>query len=95
MWYSVKVLFKCLVNDDAEVSDLFDESIFLIEADSDGQALKKGEKIARKDEVTYKNYENNDVTWSFVKTLGVYEICEEIEDGVEIFSELYRGERSY
>ncbi len=95
MWYSVEALFVCDVPNTPPEEVLYDRTIFLIKTEDEQHVQEKAQHTALSFEVSYKNYEGNEVQWKFVKILQVQDLCEEeLYDGVEVFSRLQFGAES-
>jgi hypothetical protein len=92
MWYSARIIMKCIVG--KEMSNyLFDEQIRLIEANTPEDAYEKALAIGRNEESEYENLEKEKVKWIFE---GLYDldIVGELVDGVEIISKRFRCDSS-
>jgi hypothetical protein len=90
MWYSASLLFKSThVPSDAR-PPVWEESIRLVEAESEAVARTEAERIGRAEVVVYQA--NSDlVLWTFERIERVYEIDnEELRSGTEIFSRFLR-----
>jgi hypothetical protein len=95
MWCSVEALFVCDVPDEPPEEVLYERRIFLIKTEDEQHVQDKAQQVALSFEVSYKNYEDNDVQWKFVKILEIQELYEEeLYDGVEVFSRLQFGAES-
>lgn len=89
MWYSVKLLYSSEI--DGQKNDLFEETIVLISAENQEEALKKAIKTGREKQILYKNSDDEEVRWFFNKVVEVQDLCEKkIYSGMEIFSRLFR-----
>jgi hypothetical protein len=90
MWYSAKLLFEILVDDDQSTPPSCDESIILIEASSETEARELAVKVAEDQQVDYLNFEGNRVSWIFRQLLELQDLREEaLYSGVEVFSTRY------
>lgn len=91
MWYSVKLLFKSIVDDEENIPPLCEESIRLVQANNEEEARNKSEQLGRDEEHEYKNELNQAVSWRFIKIMEVQDLCEpSIYDGIEVYSRLFR-----
>lgn len=92
-WYSARLLFKSLVAGE-ELSDaLWEAVIYLIQAESEEGALAKALKLGKDREHEYENEHGQLVSWLFHSVAEVQDLCEEeIGDGAEVFSRLFRRE---
>src|SRR5436305_1855214 len=88
MWYAAKLLYESTGGDqDGRV--LQEESIRLIQATDEAEALTKAKRIGALDEHEYPNEEGETVVWRFVSALEIQDLCEEsLFDGMEVFSTL-------
>ena len=87
MWYSVNLLFK----GSREASDsepLWEETIRLVEAETEADAQRKAEAIALRDETSYST-RGDRVSWRFDRVERVCAI-EDLKDGCELFSRFLR-----
>ena len=85
--FAASLLFRSLRNGKFAPSNLWEESIILVQASSPEEADKKAEKIGRSRCLTYKTSDGEEITWEFFKVLQVFQVSEEEpNDGVEIFS---------
>jgi len=91
MWFSAKLLFQSNVDDGQNLSPLYEESIRLIEADTEDEARSKSEQLGKNEEHDYKNESGHTVKWNFVEVMEIQDLCESnIYDGMEVFSTLQR-----
>lgn len=90
MWYAANLLFKSVHSIASDDEPLWEESIYLIDADSKEAATLKAEIIGRSAEVSYSMHHGDSIRWTFFKVERIHEIEEQIEDGVEIFSRFLR-----
>jgi hypothetical protein len=68
-------------------SNLWEESIVLLQVPSSEEALEKAEKIGRSRSISYKTSDGDELTWEFFKVLQVFQISEEqFDEGIELFS---------
>jgi len=95
-WFSVNVLFKS-IHENCSVDSLWEEKIYLIEAEYEEDARDKAEKLAANENVSYvvssdtESTEPDVVKWQFEKVERVYAVEEdELCDGTEIFSRFLR-----
>ena len=87
--YFVCLLFDSQVDDDSETSKLTEESIRLVIAADENEALEKAQAFGRESEHEYFNDTGARVSWRFIRIVDVQEYCEdEIEDGSEVYSRL-------
>ena len=54
MWFSVKLLFKCVVEDNLTIPNLFEESIRIVWAENEDEVRSKAQKLGIKEEHEYK-----------------------------------------
>ena len=88
MWYAAKLLYESTGGgQDGRV--LQEESIRLIQATDEAEALTKANRIGSLDEHEYPNEEGETVVWRFVSVIENQDLCEEsLFDGMEVFSTL-------
>ena len=92
MWFSARLLYRSTVDDSSEVPPLYEESIILINAESEAAACAEAERIAYSREHSYPNPEGKEVRWKFVRVLESQDLCEEeLFSGVEVYSRLIRS----
>jgi predicted transcriptional regulator len=91
MWYCVSVL-SVAQHDDKHPSDaLWEEQMFLVDAQHEEDARVKGEKFARANRAEYRNVAGEMVRWKFEKIESVHEVMdEELKSGTEVFSRFLR-----
>lgn len=89
MKFAVSVLFTTSPVDNPEEHYLWEDRILLIFADSPESAGMQAETIARKEEHSYENAENNMVSVRFAAIERVCEISE-LSNGSELFSRFLR-----
>lgn len=89
MWFSAKLIFKSSVDDGTDLPSLCEESIRLIEANNEKEALEKSNQLGASEAHEYKNDLGNTVKWRFVKVTEIQDLCEQsIYDGMEVYSKL-------
>jgi hypothetical protein len=85
-WYITKLVFS-INHQTKNAPTQFDEQLRLIEAKNQLEALMKARMIGIKDELTYTNENEIEVTWSFVDVIELREV-QSFEDGMEIHSRI-------
>src|SRR5687768_9668121 len=91
-WYVVNLVVECRVA--RAPSDLWDEQVVVLRARNDEDAYRKGIKLCKKQNHSYKNSSGDTVTWKFSGVAELQELgSEEITSGTEIYSRLTRGEK--
>ncbi len=87
-WFSTRLLYRCLVDGEADVSGTpYETCIYLIKAKDQDDAQAKSEKRGKKESRTFKDKGGRKVAWEFQSILQLQELDEsKIEDGIEIFS---------
>lgn len=92
MWYSVNLLFEGVHPSQPAEENLWEESIRVIQADNEDAAINIASEAARKNEVTFKTVNADEVRWRFVKVERVFEIGDEpVGSGREVFSRFLRA----
>ncbi len=85
-WFAVRYFSECVL-DNAE--DLYEDSILLIHAEDEAEALAKGKVSARESNHSYANSRGEDVRWEFREVLDVKQLFDdEIHDGSEVYQAL-------
>lgn len=88
-WFSAQLRFRSKICDASCHDPLCEESIRLIEAETETVAWAKAAALGQASEHTYENDQGELVQWVFVRVVEVQDLCEdEIKDGVEVFSRL-------
>lgn len=100
-WFAVKLFFECVISGEPAPNSIdenystniktFEESIFLIRAQSFKQAYKLAEKKAKQEEISYYNPYGEMVSWKLVESLDAFELFdEELVSGSELYSRFIR-----
>jgi len=91
-WYSVRVIYRSLVNGAPAVDALMEESIRVFTASTDDEARSKREVVAREGEHSYKNENGETIQWIVDSVDAAQDIFEEqLLDGTEVHSRLFRA----
>ena len=69
---------------------IWEEHIFLVEANNAAEAKTKAEEPARRLECTYDAANGSKVNWKFKMILKVYQLEGQPKDGAEVFSRFLR-----
>lgn len=96
-WFAVKLLFECVISGEPSPGTIdknysrdiktFEESIFLIRAQSFEQAYNIAEKKAKEAEINYKNPYGEMVSWKLLESVDAFELFdEEVISGTELYS---------
>jgi len=95
IWYSARVLFRCVVQGDKRKRILFEETIFLVRARYDEEARKNALAIARKKQLSYNNMFKQKVRWKFHKLLEVLPLIDQrMVPGAEVYWRLFERKRA-
>jgi len=88
MYFTVSLLFKAVHRKPENGDDpLWEESIVLIEADTEEDARVQGEMLAKEQEIEYEVKGGDSVVWQFELIERVFQIDNEsLVSGTEIFS---------
>jgi len=89
--YTAALLFRSLRDGAFLPQNLWEESIILIEAISQEDALAKANEIGRCRRVSYATQDGTELVWEFFKVERVFEVTNALEDGAEIFSRFLRN----
>ena len=86
MWYGAKLLFESSIPDE-NGRTLQEESIRLIEAKDESEAMAKAIALGNSEQHEYKNPYAETVSWRFVSVYAMQDLCEAtVFDGMEVFS---------
>lgn len=90
MWYAANLLFETTLVPSVEGDvPLQEESVRLLEADSETDAHEAAFQLGEESELSYEGACGQMVTWRFIKVLEVQDLCEaKIHSGMEVFSRL-------
>jgi len=84
--YAASLLFRSLRNGKFCENNLWEESIVLIDATSNEEALAFATALGKKKTITYSTADGDELTWEFFKVERIFAIDAEIlVHGVEIF----------
>jgi len=87
MWFTVSLLFKSIHVGQPEDNCLWEESIFLVRAESYAEAQQQAELLGKVQEHEYVSVTGDLVRWTFQQVESIFEIQDNtIEHGTEIFS---------
>ena len=88
--FSVSLLFEN-ISDPNPDNRLWEESIVLIEADSEEKARFEAETVGKSHEVTYHTRDGGHADWRFIRIERVYDLDDnELVHGCEVFSRFLR-----
>jgi hypothetical protein len=88
-WYAASLLFKGVHECASDRGPIWEESVRLIRAGSESQALQKAELLGRSKQVSYP-IPGGALTWSFQRVERVYPIEAQLVEGTEVFSRFLR-----
>jgi hypothetical protein len=83
-WYLARLVYQ-VITAEGDHTPQFDEQLRLIQADELNWAREKAVVLGKMGAFTFKNTDNENVTWKFIDVTDVLEI-QEIEDGAELYS---------
>lgn len=90
MWYSASLLFKSIQVPPTD-EPLWEESIRLIQADTEDDARHMAQLLGERERCGYQT-NNGTVTWIFDRVERIYAIeSESIDSGIELFSRFLRN----
>ena len=90
--FSACLFFRSVHNKNPTESDIWEESIILLTADSESLAMERAANIGRGRACSYAVEDGDIVTVEFVSVERVFKIDDSLTDaGVEIFSRHLRG----
>lgn len=93
MWYSASLLLKRIHPRAAVGTDeaLWEESIVLIEANSEDEAREEAERLGGKENQSFQAVSGEEVRWEFVRVTAIHELLDEsLKNGTEVFSRFLR-----
>ena len=91
-YFFVSILYRSSIDGESGESDLWEEQIIAIRADSESEAHEKAMKFALSQEHSYFNENGENVRWEFHKIERIFFVeSEKIEDGTEVFSRFLRA----
>jgi hypothetical protein len=92
MWFSAAILLKSEAADRAPRDLLWEESIVLVRADSEQDAVKLATQLGRRQETQYTIEGGAELRWLFDRVERVFAIeADDLESGTELFSRLLRA----
>lgn len=97
MWYSASLFFESIhTPPQAEAEHLWQETVYLIDAETEVEALAKADAIGRQSELSYAEAGGDNVKWRFVRTESVAHIgLEALRDGSEVFSRFITAQEAH
>jgi hypothetical protein len=85
MWFSALLRFESSIEGMNDWAPLSEESLVLVDARDEEEALEKARRLGDERQIHYKNYAGAQVRWRFVEVLEVQEVSEpELSEGVEV-----------
>lgn len=92
MWYAVNMMYRSEHKPPIpENQILWEESLVLFDASNEEEAKKKAHQLVTTGEAAYTSSTGDEVCWQFVEIQKVYQIGEDLRDGVELFSRFLRN----
>jgi hypothetical protein len=92
MWFSAAILLRSEAAHRAPADSLWEESVVLVEAESEEHALKIATEIGRGQETSYSVEGQADLRWVFDRVESVFQIeSDELRSGTELFSRFLRA----
>lgn len=87
-WFSAVLIFETVTSAIDDTS-LREESIRVFLSDSDESAGQRAEEIGQESEHSYKNENDENVSWQFIRVLEIHDLdIEQIVDNTEILSRM-------
>ena len=94
MWYAANIFMQSH-SEATDSNGLWEESIVLVDAESEAEAIDIAEIEGRSKESQYANADNRNVSWKFVKVERVCAIeATTLTSGIELFSRFLRNEEA-
>jgi hypothetical protein len=92
MWYSADLFFESVHDNFPKDTDLWEEQVLLINANSEEEARATAEELGRRNEHVYTSGTGDNVHWVFRMVASVDEILDEnLKSGTEVFSRFLRA----
>ncbi len=94
MWFCVCALSVAEHDQKRPPDALWEEQLFLVDAESEEDARAKGKQLAEGERAKYRNAAGDMIRWRVKKIESVYQIMdEEVKSGTEVFSRFLREEQ--
>jgi len=84
MWFTVTIYLRC--SELVEGESLLQETIHLIKAESEEEAMLKSQSLGNKLEHKYVNVNRKEVLWALVGINKPQELLDKLTDGAEVYS---------
>jgi uncharacterized protein DUF4288 len=92
MWFSAAILLRSEAVDRLPADSLWEESVVLVKADTEDDALMIATAIGRNQELNYAVDGGAELLWRFDRVASVYAIeSEDLQSGTELFSRFLRA----
>jgi hypothetical protein len=92
MWFSAAILLRSEAVDRMPADSLWEESIVLVNADTEDDALTIATNLGRRREHSYSVEGGVELRWLFDRVERIYAIeSEELQSGTELFSRFLRA----
>lgn len=92
MWFSAAILFRSEAADRLPADSLWEESLVLVKADTEDDALMIATAIGRSQELSYSVEGGAQLRWLFDRVERVYAIeSEDLQSATELFSRYLRA----
>ena len=92
MWFGAAILIRSEAADRLPHESLWEESVVLVKADTEDEALAIATAIGRRQELSYSVDGGTQLRWLFDRVARVYAIeSEDLQSGTELFSRFLRA----
>ncbi|MEX0677016.1 MAG: DUF4288 domain-containing protein [Pirellulales bacterium] len=92
MWFSAAILLRSEAADRTPRDLLWEESIVLVKANTEEDAIKIATAIGRRQETSYRVEGGAELRWLFDRVERVFAIeADDLQSGTELFSRLLRA----
>jgi Domain of unknown function (DUF4288) len=90
-WYTARCHFRSEITGKRKYgTQLWEESFFLVHATSKKHAERRAKQLAQREQVKYKNFAGEIVSWKFATLIDVRElIASRLGDGTEVYSRFF------
>jgi len=93
MWFSISVLFEGRHLQNRAEPNIWEESILLVNADCESEAISLARQLALNAEVQYQTAAGDELRWEFREIADIYAIPDaHIQHGTELFSRFLKKE---
>lgn len=86
-WFTASMFYRGIHSSPSESSDLWEERIVLIAADTEADAMHEAEQIGPGNDHKYAINEHDSIHWKFIRVERIFEVlADSLDSGTEVFS---------